>query len=231
MEIKKILAIILLITFWGACSKEKNKYCRNELKLISNFKKAIQTNIQTEKIRKDVNQSVISFLENSRCQAKLNYKLPLENGEQIDLAFNINYHCEPVEFTPRYFCHIFVGDSDTLLIEQELETINNVSNRVYEFYKTDGSLKDNLKNYKHVYISFLWGQKTNAKVLNKVIEKAIDGYIQFANSLSNEKFQKSIDELNQNELKNLSKIIPFQFRTDFMNGYEGYDFIGRKLKH
>lgn len=229
--------IIFAVILFNACSEiktEPTKYCKNELQLISNFKETIQTNIQIKEVRKNPNLAVKPFLDNPTCdQVELIYKLPIENKEQIDLSFNILYSedCDLPPFTPRYFCHIYIDNTDTLLIEQEFETINSVTKRVYDFYKNDGNMKRDLENYDHVFVSFLWEERANSEVLNKTIKFAIDGYIQFADSLSNKKFNKSICDLNKSELESLHKLIPFQFRTDFMNGFEGHDFIGRKLEY
>ena len=234
---KTVYFVILSIICLSACSDKKAepaKYCENELELISNFEGPVQTNMRIEMVRQSPNQAVIPFLADSTCdQVQLNYQLPLGNKEQIDISFNILYSedCELPPFTPRYFCHIYMGNTDTLLIEQELATINLVSKKVYEFYKNDGSIKRDLENYRHVYVSFLWGEDANSYTINKTIEHSIDGYLQFADSLSNTNFHKRICDLNKTELDSLHGIIPFQFRTDFMNGFEGYDFIGRKLDY
>lgn len=229
---KIIYSLIFTIIILSACSDneaEPAKYCENELQLISNFGGPIHTNVSIENVRKSPHQYVIPFLEDSRCDnVELTYKLPLENGEEIDLSFNILYaeDCDLPDFTPRYFCHIFVGHNDTLLIENELATMNSVSKQVLRFYQHDGSLKNDLENYEHVYISFWWDERTNSNVLNKTIENSIDGYLQFADSLANINFNKGICELNRSDLEGLQELIPFQFRTDFLNGFERNDFVG-----
>lgn len=47
------------------------------------------------------------------------------------------------------------------------------------------------------------------------MDKTVSGYLSFANDLSNKRFESAVCQLSKSELDSLSKLLPFNLRTEF----------------
>ncbi len=232
---KRYLNVICFVSVtFLSCNSDTNTsvnsdYCSNELKLLCYDSIAPFTNYELFDIRQDIwNKLDSTFTEYYCRQVKLKVKFKKDSVNFINvLLYTTNYeNCDedrepPPPFNPYvHWFHVYLNQKDTLYIRRRIAEIDSVKSELFKRYSELSQ-----KEYKKVFISLLWDKNTDREKLRQIVADCVNGYLEIANRISFQTYNKVVCELNTLELDSISKIIPFRLRTDFYNKYDTIDFI------
>ncbi|WP_276978407.1 hypothetical protein [Flavobacterium filum] len=218
----KYLFILLLILSISCQKKEIEPplFCENELQLFKTFDSLPKTNFSLVDFRDDYKTKLDSLFRNSDSgYADIILNLELSKEEKIPLAFhsyNTIFDEYPPHISLRNFCQIYLSDKDSIYVENERKSLNQVGQSIEDFYLERG--KD---NFHKIIIAFFWDKKINKSLLTELILETIKGYNGFLNKQAYKNYGKLVCDLSKEELVLLSEEIPFHIRTDFYVDNEG----------
>lgn len=222
MKSFKIIFVVLFLSI--SCQKMEivpPLFCENELQLFKTFDSLPKTNFSIVDFRDDYKTKLDSLFRNSESAFTyflLNFELSKE--EKIPLAFH-SYNTTFDEFPPhislRNFCHIYLSDKDSIYVEYENKSLNQVGQSIEDFYFERGE-----DNFQYIIITFFWDKKVNKSLLKELIFETIKAYAGFLNKQAYRKFGKLVCDLSKEELELLSEEIPFHIRTDFSENYDDF---------
>jgi len=152
---------------------------------------------------------------------QVNFKIDSVHTLPLALYCKVYEECTDIPpFNPFVnWLHIYLRASDTLLIRSRVYPIDSIKAKVRWRYHNKST-----KDLRRVYLALLWDKETTRTSFQKMITACIDGYLEMANTHSQQLFNKDIYELNTAQLDSLAYHIPFRLRTDFWGDDEAWDF-------
>lgn len=219
---KKFKIILVLLFLSISCQKKEIHpplFCINELQIFKTFDSLPKTNFSLVDFRDDYKIKLDSLFRNSDSgYADIVLNLELSEEVKIPLAFhscNYTFVENPPFFSIRNFCHIYLSENNSIFIEEEIKSLNQVGQSIEDFYFERGE-----DNFQYIIITFFWDKKVNKSLLKELILETLKGYAGFLNKQAYRKFRELVCDLSKEELELLSEEIPFHIRTDFSENYD-----------
>lgn len=213
------LFYLLMICF--ACQEKQtegevktiSKYCQNELTLLAPPDSLPIVKIDFRKDSTEIIQKIEKQLQVEFCDSTIHFALKIRNGSLLKASIYKDY-CALFELsTPdRGTAHFFLKKNGELILDGISNSIDSIctwsSTNLYEYH-----------DYK--YISFIWEEGVTVDNITKTIKGIKEGYLTVCNSIAKQRFKKELCQLDEQELKILKKIFPFNLQIDkwTLNGY------------
>jgi hypothetical protein len=227
---RKLSYILIAFIILGSCESKKNNdtpcvsvYSENELFLLQSGDTIPKTEIDLFKIRDSTEAKFRKHFGSYECRhVKFLINYNQDSNIVIPIAFyaanRVGCEIPPPPFNPfKNGFHAYLTNKDSLYIRREITSIDSVIFKVQERYAEIA-----FENYRRVFFALLWDKECNPVLFRQLIEGIIKGYINVVNKECLKLYQKNLNELNRNELKLISREIPFHLRTDF---YGEFNFV------
>lgn len=226
-EMNKLILFFCLIFI--SCSSPQNKipiFCNNELNLLGSIEQLPSVDSKISSLRDSLNSPLDSLFisEGYFVRFKITHSI---NDYDISLKMESSdftkYPGVPPAFNPfSYTIHIYLQESDSILINRETHSIDSAISNVENWY---GSLDS--KKYAIANINLYWDDDSDYEILDTIVTKVVSGYLSFAEKISYQIFDASVCQLTSNELDSLLSYVPFRLRTDFYgsNRLNKFDFV------
>jgi hypothetical protein len=189
------IAILLSICSFLIFQNKSFKYCSNEKYLlgINDSIKEIKLNLKLTK--EELLENIEKQYDYEISDKLLNCKIELPNGEFVGFNF-----IKTVNTTSSiYYTSIYINRDNQLLLEEEIIKSKDLKSKIYNLL-----LKQNY--YDKFNLSLEWERTSSLETIEKVLIQIKEAYQLYYQTKAEEKFNKNICELNEEELSDINKI-------------------------
>lgn len=213
---KKAILLVYLSFLFFTCQEKQtegevktiSKYCENELALLSPPDSLPIVKIDFSKDSTEVIQEIEKQFQVEFCDSTIHFTLKLRDESLLKASIYKDYCAQLVLSTPERGTAHFILENDTvLLLDGEFSSIDSVSvwclTNLYDFKYED-----------YQYISLFWKDGVSTNNVENIILDIKEGYLKVCNIIAIQKFEKELCQLDEQELKKLQKIFPFNLQID-----------------
>lgn len=229
------LALLLVLSSCQEGTSEQGKeiYCPNEIRIFAFDDQIKLIGINYNEPKEKILDFVEQKFEEDLCWKKVYFGLKLKSGNMIKVSLLKECKDDVIRnFGLRPGVKILLNQRGKLMIENEVIPIDSVKFWISAHYPNDD--ENDLQE-----IAIDWSIETPADSIEKALVNIEAGYFLVYQSLSKKKFEKGFCDLNNEELIDLRKELPFEIKLDLANrtippppppNEQALDKIQRKMK-
>ena len=213
IRISVFIVLSIAVFFYLKNVSKKNIYCKNELELIKPKKvKVFDIKLLSEKKQ----------AENSLKKINSNELFEVHFGVKIDdlaiIAYYVKQKNHLTYLHRRIPIGIYLNEKNKVLV-----TVLPDDDYVVRLDSFSDFFSKKYRIYKFPYINKIrlnWTENVSGKSIKSIILQIVNSYFKAVNRIALKKYDKPLCKLNQNELKAVKKIFPFELEL------ENYSFDG-----
>ncbi len=213
-----LLVLIIGICIYSNNTVESYKLCKNQKNILGlkDSLKVIKLDNYNQ-LRDELLTDISIKLNKETCCKKNEFLLELENGNKVNLFLSNNCEkCEPFFHHHWFFNKILINRDNQILIKERLCDLDSVSDRISQILKEE---EDSFNED----IGIIWDLTADRNMIEKVINETQSGYLLYYSSLSKEKFNLEICDLNDAQLREIKQKNKSEFHIAF--GYRFHELL------